>query len=59
MLICQTSTYSFSDYVLLSELPATDSFAGYVDVSAGQDPTIFEDRHLKYISVLGKVCVVL
>ncbi|XP_066490961.1 tyrosine-protein kinase JAK3 isoform X2 [Tiliqua scincoides] len=43
-----------SDYVLLSELPATDGFGGYMDISAGQDPTIFEDRHLKYISVLGK-----
>ncbi|KAJ6652812.1 hypothetical protein lerEdw1_010592 [Lerista edwardsae] len=43
-----------SDYVLLSDLPATDGFGGYMDISAGQDPTIFEDRHLKYISVLGK-----
>lgn len=59
VLICQPPTCSFSDYVLLSELPATDGFGGYMDISAGQDPTIFEDRHLKYISVLGKVRVVL
>ncbi|XP_053159554.1 tyrosine-protein kinase JAK3 [Hemicordylus capensis] len=43
-----------SDYELLSDLPMTDSFGGPTDMSTYQGPTIFEDRHLKYISVLGK-----
>ncbi|XP_060088521.1 tyrosine-protein kinase JAK3 [Heteronotia binoei] len=43
-----------SDYELLSDFPASDSFGGYVDIAMCQDPTLFEDRHLKYISVLGK-----
>ncbi|XP_061458224.1 tyrosine-protein kinase JAK3 [Rhineura floridana] len=43
-----------SDYELLSDFPTSDSCGGYTDVSLWQDPTLFEDRHLKYISVLGK-----
>nr|XP_056700654.1 tyrosine-protein kinase JAK3 [Euleptes europaea] len=43
-----------SDYELLSDLQAIDSFGGYVDISMCHDPTLFEERHLKYISVLGK-----
>uniref|UniRef100_A0ACB8F2Q2 Uncharacterized protein n=1 Tax=Sphaerodactylus townsendi TaxID=933632 RepID=A0ACB8F2Q2_9SAUR len=43
-----------SDYELLSDLPAINSFAEYVDISMCRNPTLFEDRHLKYISVLGK-----
>ncbi|XP_054661692.1 tyrosine-protein kinase JAK3 isoform X1 [Grus americana] len=48
-----------SDYELLSDLsPANvtlrDSFWGYEPLAMGQDPTHFEERHLKYISLLGK-----
>uniref|UniRef100_A0A8C3XMQ7 Tyrosine-protein kinase n=1 Tax=Chelydra serpentina TaxID=8475 RepID=A0A8C3XMQ7_CHESE len=48
-----------SDYELLSdlspsELPAKDGFWGYVTSPACQDPAIFEERHLKYMCVLGK-----
>ncbi|XP_032992627.1 tyrosine-protein kinase JAK3 [Lacerta agilis] len=43
-----------SDYELLSDLPTDSTPGGYVDVSLWQDPTLFEERHLKYISVLGK-----
>ncbi|XP_067416093.1 tyrosine-protein kinase JAK3 [Emydura macquarii macquarii] len=48
-----------SDYELLSdlsssELPAKDGFWGYIKVPACQDPALFEERHLKYVSVLGK-----
>uniref|UniRef100_A0A670KEB6 Tyrosine-protein kinase n=1 Tax=Podarcis muralis TaxID=64176 RepID=A0A670KEB6_PODMU len=43
-----------SDYELLSDLPTSNTPGGYLDVSLWQDPTLFEERHLKYISVLGK-----
>ncbi|NXX44533.1 JAK3 kinase, partial [Tricholaema leucomelas] len=48
-----------SDYELLSDLSPTDlapqdSFWGYQPLSLSQDPTHFEERHLKYISLLGK-----
>ncbi|NXT88761.1 JAK3 kinase, partial [Anhinga rufa] len=48
-----------SDYELLSDLSSTDtmlreSFWGYEPLTMCQDPTHFEERHLKYISLLGK-----
>ncbi|KAM8795034.1 tyrosine-protein kinase JAK3 [Eudromia elegans] len=48
-----------SDYELLSELslgdaPLRNSFWGYEHVAVRQDPALFEERHLKYISLLGK-----
>ncbi|KAM4658408.1 tyrosine-protein kinase JAK3 [Amazona ochrocephala] len=48
-----------SDYELLSDLsPADvvlrDSFWGCEPLAMRQDPTCFEERHLKYISLLGK-----
>ncbi|XP_064325582.1 tyrosine-protein kinase JAK3 isoform X1 [Phalacrocorax carbo] len=48
-----------SDYELLSDLSPTDtmlrdSFWGYEPLTMCQDPTYFEERHLKYISLLGK-----
>ncbi|XP_074784410.1 tyrosine-protein kinase JAK3 [Athene noctua] len=48
-----------SDYELLSDLSPTDatlrdSFWGYEPLAMCQDPTHFEERHLKYISLLGK-----
>ncbi|XP_019403623.1 PREDICTED: tyrosine-protein kinase JAK3 [Crocodylus porosus] len=48
-----------SDYELLSDLspsdpPARDGFWDYANAPLCQDPTLFEERHLKYISVLGK-----
>ncbi|NXT78586.1 JAK3 kinase, partial [Zapornia atra] len=48
-----------SDYELLSDLSPTtvtlrDSFWGYEPLALCQDPTHFEERHLKYISLLGK-----
>ncbi|NWU73385.1 JAK3 kinase, partial [Pterocles burchelli] len=47
------------DYELLSDLAPTDtaprdSLWGYEPLAAGRDPTHFEERHLKYISLLGK-----
>ncbi|NWX11525.1 JAK3 kinase, partial [Aegotheles bennettii] len=49
-----------SDYELLSDLSPTDvmlrdSFWGYEPLATAQDPAHFEERHLKYISLLGKV----
>ncbi|XP_009464508.1 PREDICTED: tyrosine-protein kinase JAK3 [Nipponia nippon] len=48
-----------SDYELLLDLSPTDamlrdSFWGYEPLAMCQDPTHFEERHLKYISLLGK-----
>ncbi|PKK17884.1 hypothetical protein A306_00000141 [Columba livia] len=48
-----------SDYELLSDLSPSDvmlrdSFWGYEPLTMCQDPTHFEERHLKYISLLGK-----
>ncbi|XP_068027042.1 tyrosine-protein kinase JAK3 [Melanerpes formicivorus] len=48
-----------SDYELLSDLSPSDvalqdSFWGCQPLSLCQDPTHFEERHLKYISLLGK-----
>ncbi|NXJ86535.1 JAK3 kinase, partial [Trogon melanurus] len=48
-----------SDYELLSDLSSADvtlrdSFWGYEPLAMCQDPTHFEERHLKYISLLGK-----
>ncbi|XP_042650577.1 tyrosine-protein kinase JAK3 isoform X2 [Tyto alba] len=48
-----------SDYELLSDLSLTgvmlrDNFWGYEPLAMCQDPTHFEERHLKYISLLGK-----
>ncbi|XP_038628578.1 tyrosine-protein kinase JAK3 [Tachyglossus aculeatus] len=48
-----------SDYELLSdlspsELAVRDGFWPSTNLSACQDPTLFEERHLKYISLLGK-----
>lgn len=48
------------DYELLLDLSPTDvalreSFWGYEPLATCQDPTHFEERHLKYISLLGKV----
>ncbi|NXA56936.1 JAK3 kinase, partial [Nothocercus julius] len=48
-----------SDYELLSDLcagaaPPCDSFWGYEHVAVHHDPALFEERHLKYISLLGK-----
>ncbi|XP_025897240.1 tyrosine-protein kinase JAK3 [Nothoprocta perdicaria] len=48
-----------SDYELLSDLAPgdvtlRDSFWGYEHVAVHHDPTLFEERHLKYISLLGK-----
>ncbi|XP_007896987.1 tyrosine-protein kinase JAK2 [Callorhinchus milii] len=48
-----------SDYELLSdlppsEIPSKDGFWSFVDMRKADDPTFFEERHLKFISVLGK-----
>ncbi|OXB54699.1 hypothetical protein ASZ78_006738 [Callipepla squamata] len=48
-----------SDYELLSELSPTDVTPrdcswGYGHVAVGHSPALFEERHLKYISLLGK-----
>ena len=48
------------DYELLLDLSPTDvtlrdSFWGYEPLAMCQDPRNFEERHLKYISLLGKV----
>ncbi|XP_062452021.1 tyrosine-protein kinase JAK3 [Rhea pennata] len=48
-----------SDYELLLDLSPSDvthrdSFWGYEHVAMHHDPTLFEERHLKYISLLGK-----
>ncbi|XP_074158362.1 tyrosine-protein kinase JAK3 isoform X3 [Sminthopsis crassicaudata] len=48
-----------SDYELLSDLSpsavaARDGLWSSTHLMAGQDPTLFEERHLKYISLLGK-----
>ncbi|NXJ14337.1 JAK3 kinase, partial [Odontophorus gujanensis] len=48
-----------SDYELLSELSPTDvtpreSSWGCGHVAVGHGPALFEERHLKYISLLGK-----
>ncbi|XP_021493818.1 tyrosine-protein kinase JAK3 [Meriones unguiculatus] len=48
-----------SDYELLSDptpgsLSPRDELCGGTPLSACQDPSIFEERHLKYISLLGK-----
>ncbi|KAM6040252.1 tyrosine-protein kinase JAK3 [Theristicus caerulescens] len=48
-----------SDYELLLDQSPTDamlrdSFWGYEPLAMCQDPTHFEERHLKYISLLGK-----
>ncbi|NXX62929.1 JAK3 kinase, partial [Scopus umbretta] len=48
-----------SDYELLSDpspsdVMLRDSFWGYEPLAMCQDPTHFEERHLKYISLLGK-----
>lgn len=48
------------DYELLSELsPADvtlrDGFWGHDSLAMSQDPEHFQERHLKYISLLGKV----
>uniref|UniRef100_F7F934 Tyrosine-protein kinase n=1 Tax=Monodelphis domestica TaxID=13616 RepID=F7F934_MONDO len=48
-----------SDYELLSDLSpsamaARDGLWSSTHQMAGQDPTLFEERHLKYISLLGK-----
>ncbi|NXP42631.1 JAK3 kinase, partial [Leiothrix lutea] len=50
-----------SDYELLSELsPADvtlrDGFWGHDSLAMSQDPEHFQERHLKYISLLGKPC---
>ncbi|KAH0625995.1 hypothetical protein JD844_034394 [Phrynosoma platyrhinos] len=46
--------FSTSNYELLSEVLSTSGFGGHVETPMGPDPTLFEERHLKYISVLGK-----
>ncbi|RMC00984.1 hypothetical protein DUI87_22671 [Hirundo rustica rustica] len=48
-----------SDYELLSELSPTDAtlrdgFWGHDSLAMSQDPEHFQERHLKYISLLGK-----
>ncbi|TRZ09692.1 hypothetical protein HGM15179_017422 [Zosterops borbonicus] len=48
-----------SDYELLSELSPTDvtlrdGFWGHDSLAMSQDPEHFQERHLKYISLLGK-----
>lgn len=48
------------DYELLSDpTPGSpsprDELCGGTQLYACQDPAIFEERHLKYISLLGKV----
>ncbi|NXB63096.1 JAK3 kinase, partial [Struthidea cinerea] len=48
-----------SDYELLSDLSATDvtlrdGFWGHDSLAMSQDPELFQERHLKYISLLGK-----
>uniref|UniRef100_H3B0L6 Tyrosine-protein kinase n=2 Tax=Latimeria chalumnae TaxID=7897 RepID=H3B0L6_LATCH len=48
-----------SDYELLcdmspSDVPVKDTFWRSINVSDHRDPTLFEERHLKFISVLGK-----
>ncbi|XP_025027948.1 tyrosine-protein kinase JAK3 [Python bivittatus] len=53
-IIRDLNSFITSDYELLTDLPASSSFGGGRDDLVGQDPTVFEDRHLKYISVLGK-----
>ncbi|KAM6466850.1 tyrosine-protein kinase JAK3 isoform 2-T2 [Liasis olivaceus] len=53
-IIRDLNSFITSDYELLTDLPASSSFGGGRDDLVGQDPTLFEDRHLKYISVLGK-----
>ncbi|NXD56612.1 JAK3 kinase, partial [Corvus moneduloides] len=48
-----------SDYELLSDLSPTDvtlrdGFWGHDSLAMSQDPELFQERHLKYISLLGK-----
>ncbi|NWT21264.1 JAK3 kinase, partial [Vireo altiloquus] len=48
-----------SDYELLSDLsptdvPLRDGFWGHDSLARSQDPEHFQERHLKYISLLGK-----
>ncbi|NXH47661.1 JAK3 kinase, partial [Dicaeum eximium] len=48
-----------SDYELLSDLSPTDvtlrdGFWGHDSLATSQDPEHFQERHLKYISLLGK-----
>ncbi|NWI84898.1 JAK3 kinase, partial [Pitta sordida] len=50
-----------SDYELLSGLPPTDvtlrdSLWGHEPLSMSRDPEHFQERHLKYMSLLGKGC---
>ncbi|GCC21404.1 hypothetical protein chiPu_0019874 [Chiloscyllium punctatum] len=37
-----------------TDLPSTDGFWRFVDTRKQDDPSFFEERHLKFISVLGK-----
>ncbi|KAM9215447.1 tyrosine-protein kinase JAK3 [Leptosomus discolor] len=58
-LIRELNSLITSDYELLSDLSPTDttlrdSFWGYEPLAMCPDPTHFEERHLKYISLLGK-----
>ncbi|NXY80569.1 JAK3 kinase, partial [Glareola pratincola] len=58
-LLCHPPASQPSYYELLSDLsPADvtlrDSFWGYEPLAMCQDPAHFEERHLKYISLLGK-----
>ncbi|XP_042335571.1 tyrosine-protein kinase JAK3 isoform X2 [Sceloporus undulatus] len=48
------NSFITSDYEFLSEVLSTSGFGGHMDSPMGPDPTLFEERHLKYISVLGK-----
>ncbi|XP_043946567.1 tyrosine-protein kinase JAK2-like [Protopterus annectens] len=46
-----------SDYELLSDPSPSDmttTFWHFISVSTQRDPTLFEERHLKFISMLGK-----
>ncbi|XP_078412206.1 tyrosine-protein kinase JAK2-like [Cetorhinus maximus] len=58
-IIRELNRLNTSDYERLcdlspSDLPSTDGFWRFVDMRKQDDPSFFEERHLKFISVLGK-----
>ncbi|NXF13716.1 JAK3 kinase, partial [Smithornis capensis] len=58
-LIRDLNSLTSSDYELLSDLSPTDvtlrdSLWGHEPLATGRDPEHFQERHLKYISLLGK-----
>ncbi|GCB63523.1 hypothetical protein scyTo_0011633 [Scyliorhinus torazame] len=58
-IIRELNRLNTSDYERLcdlspSDLPSTDGFWRFVDMRKQDDPSFFEERHLKFISMLGK-----